>query len=119
MNHIKAAIESFIQGGDNTDTELLEKVIHPNFQNIQDGFFEDKGIFVFSKEQYIELVRIKKFGGKPRSIDFVSIEQMGNIAIVKVILESQFLKFVSIITCVCENNQWQIINNTPKVELKQ
>jgi hypothetical protein len=65
------------------------------------------------------LERIKKFGGNPRIIDFVSIEQMGNIAIAKVILESQYLKFFSTITCVCENEQWQIINNTPKGEVKK
>lgn len=118
MKKIKSAIENFISGGDNNDVLLLEKIVHPNFQNIQDGFFDQKGIFVFNKENYIDLVRTKKFGGSLRNIDFVSIEQMGNIAIAKVILESQYLKFFSMIICVCENEQWQIINNTPKIEIK-
>jgi Putative lumazine-binding len=116
---IEIAITNFIKGGDKSDVMLLEKVLHPNFQNIQDGFFKEKGVFVFSKEQYINLVKIKKFGGNYRSINFVSAEQMGNMAIAKVILESQYLKFFSTIICVFQNNQWLIINNVPKIEVKQ
>lgn len=120
MEQIKAAIESFVKGGDNNDIKLLDSVLHPSFQNIQNGFFENEGIFVFSKEQYIELVNTKKFGGSARSIDYVSIEQMvDNIAIAKVVLESQYLKFLSLIICVRNNEQWQIINNTPKIEIKK
>jgi hypothetical protein len=118
MEKIKSAIENFIKGGDNNDVMLLEKTLHPSFQNIQDGFFDQKGIYIFNKEDYIDLVKTKKFGGNPRSIDFVSIEQMGNIGIAKVALESQYLKFFSMITCVCKNSQWQIIHNTPKIEVK-
>lgn len=119
MEQIKAAIELFVKGGDHNNAKLLESVLHPNFQNIQNGFFEKKGIFVFSKEQYIDLVSTKKFGGNPRSIDYVSIEQMGDIAIAKVALESQYLKFLSVIICVRNHGQWQIINNTPKIEVKK
>lgn len=119
MEQIKTAIELFVKGGDNNNTQLLESVLHPSFQNIQNGFFEKKGIFVFSKEQYIDLVGTKKFGGSPRSINYVSVEQTDNIAIAKVVLESRYLKFLSVIICVRNNKQWQIINNTPKIEVKK
>lgn len=118
MNPIHEAIKLFIQGGDNNDTQLLTDVLHPDFQNVQDGLFEENGIFVFTKAQYIDLVETKKFGGNPRNIDFISMEQMGNIAFAKVALESRYLKFISMIICVCENGTWKIINNTPKIEVK-
>lgn len=118
MEHIKNTIQSFIKGGDNTDINLLEKVIHPNFQNIQDGFFTEKGIYIFNKEEYIELVRNKTFGGKPRTIVYDTVEQMGNIAIAKVVLESEYVIFNSTIICVCDGENWQVINNTPSVVLK-
>lgn len=116
MNLIKSALQSFISGGDNTDISLLEKVIHPQFQNIQDGFFGKKGIYVFDKTEYINLVRNKTFGGKPRTINFISIEEQENIAIAKLELESSNLKFFSTIICVCVDGDWQIINNTVRVE---
>ena len=119
MEQIKNAIESFVKGGDNNDANLLDKVLHPQFQNIQDGFFAEKGIFTFSKSEYIELVSNKTFGGSSRTIIFESIEQLRNIAIAKVVLESQYLKFISTIICVCVDDNWQVINNTPKIEMKE
>lgn len=80
MEKIKAAVESFVKAGDNNDADLLDAILHPHFQNVQDGFFAEKGIYVFSKDQYIDLVKSKKFGGSARSINFVSVEQLGNIA---------------------------------------
>lgn len=118
MEQIKTAVEAFVKAGDNRDTSVLENILHTDFQNIQDGFFEEKGIFVFSKSDYIELIRTEKFGGSPRSIDYNAIEQIGSIAIVRVKLESRYLIFHSLIVCVHENGHWKIINNTPTVEIK-
>jgi hypothetical protein len=118
MKQVKTAIEAFIKAGDNRDIDILEHILHSGFQNIQDGFFEENGIFVFSKSDYIELIRTKKFGGSPRSITYNSIEQTGNIAIEQVKLESQYLIFHSLIVCVQDDRQWKIINNTPTIEMK-
>lgn len=117
MEQIKNTIETFVRGGDNNDVTLLDQILHPNYQNIQDGHFEQTGIFVFSKAQYIDLVRTKKFGGHPRIIKYEDIHQMGNIAIAKVMLESKQLKFNSTIVCVFENQQWQVISNIPKIDM--
>ncbi|MEZ4841710.1 MAG: nuclear transport factor 2 family protein [Flavobacteriaceae bacterium] len=117
MEQIKKAIETFVKGGDNNDVTLLDQILHPNYQNIQDGHFEQTGIYVFSKEQYMDLVRTKKFGGHPRTIKYEDIHQMGNIAFAKTILQSDQLKFNSTIVCVFENEQWQVISNIPKIEM--
>ncbi|UEQ76916.1 nuclear transport factor 2 family protein [Chryseobacterium arthrosphaerae] len=118
MEKIKQAIETFIKGGDNSDAELLEHILHPNYQNIQDGFFDQTGIFVISKEEYISLVRDKIFGGKPREIIYQSIEKKNNIAYAQVSLESSVLRFSSLITCVQNHGRWQIITNIPSIENK-
>lgn len=119
MEQIKKVIENFVKGGDNNDIDLLEKVLHTKFQNIQDRYFAEKGIYVFSKQEYIDLVRNKTFGGNPRTIHYENIEQMSNIAIVKVVLESAYLIFNSTITCVYNDKVWQVINNTPNIEMKE
>ncbi len=118
MEKIKEAVKNFLKGGDNRDAELLEKTLHKNFQNIQDGFFDKKGIYVFSKSEYIDLVINKTFGGSKRSVEFISVEELGNISIVKVALESEFLKFSSSIVCVFENETWKVISNIPKIDTK-
>jgi len=117
MEQVKEAVVSFVKGGDNNDASLLEKVLHPYFQNIQDGNFTEEGIFVFTKSQYIELVNKKTFGGTPRTINIRSIEQHGNIAVAEAILESRKLRFRSTIVCVRTDSGWQVINNIPKIEV--
>lgn len=118
MEQVKTAIEAFVKAGDDRDTAVLENILHSGFQNIQDGFFDEDGIFVFTKADYIELIRTEKFGGNPRSIHYRSIKQIGNIAAVQVKLESQYLIFHSLIVCVHDNGHWKIINNTPTIEVK-
>ncbi|MDN3693685.1 nuclear transport factor 2 family protein [Chryseobacterium tructae] len=118
MEQIKQAIEKFIKGGDNSDTALLEEILHKDYQNIQDGFFDKPGIIVIPKQEYIGLVRDKIFGGKPREITYHSLEQKNNIAYVQVSLESSALLFSSLITCVRENGKWQVITNIPSIETK-
>lgn len=118
MEKIREVIEKFIKGGDTSDTLLLEQVLHPNYQNIQDGFFGQPGIFVIPKEEYIRLVGDKVFGGKPRTIIYHTLEQKNNIAYTQVSLESSALKFSSLITCVQENGKWLIISNVPVIAQK-
>jgi len=118
MKEIRQAIENFIKGGDTNDTALLEQVLHQDYQNIQDGFFDQPGIFVISKEEYIRLVRDKVFGGKPRTVIYHSLKQKNNIAYAQVSLESPVLRFSSLITCVLEHGEWQIISNIPTIEQK-
>lgn len=116
MEPIKQAIETFIKGGDNNDTQLLAEILHKDYQNIQDGFFEKPGIFIISKEEYIKLVGDKVFGGKPRKITYHFIEQKGSIAYAQVTLESSVLQFSSLITCVQEDGKWKVITNIPSIE---
>ncbi|WP_341836508.1 nuclear transport factor 2 family protein [Chitinophaga pollutisoli] len=118
MEQAEKAIEAFVKAGDNRDVAALENILHPCFQNIQDGFFDEKGIFVFSKSDYIDLIRTKRFGGSPRSLVINSMEQSGNMAIAQTTLESAYLIFHSLIICIRDTGDWKIINNTPTIQVK-
>lgn len=118
MGTAEKAIEAFVKAGDNRDVAALESILHPGFQNIQDGFFDEKGIYVFSKSDYIELIRTKRFGGSPRILIINSIEQSDNMAIAQATLESEYLIFHSLIICIRDNGDWKIINNTPTIKVK-
>lgn len=113
-----ASVESFVQAGDERNVAALKVILHENFQNVQDGLFEQMGIFVIDKSAYIGFIEAQKFGGAPRTIQFVSSEVLGNLAYFKVILESDFLKFTSLIMCVATEKGWQVILNAPDVRPK-
>jgi hypothetical protein len=112
---VKNTVREFLKGGDTNDAALLEKVVHPDYQNVQDGFFGETGIFTIPKAEYKHLVETKRFGGSPRTVDFVSVEVAGNMAIVKVHLESAVLRFISYIVVVQEGGRWFIRNNFPSI----
>lgn len=112
---VKNTVREFLKGGDTNDATILEKVLHADYQNVQDGFFGEAGIFNIPKAEYKHLVETKRFGGSPRNVDFVSVEVLGNMAIVKVNLESAVLRFISYIVVVQEGGQWLIRNNFPSI----
>ena len=114
-DQIKAAVTDFVRGGDTNDVGLLEKILHPDFQNVQDGFFGDKGIFIFSKEKYKSLVETKRFGGSHRRIEFNTVEILGDLAHVRARLESEFLIFNSIFLLGNDGGYWKVIHNIPTI----
>lgn len=119
INQIKEAVAAFAKAGDTNDVQLLEQVLHPNYQNVQDGFFAEPGLYQISKADYKKLVGDKTFGGVPRSIDFQSIDEYGNhMAVVNATLESKELLFHSVIVVVKEKDDWQVLYNLPKIAVK-
>ncbi|RAW02863.1 nuclear transport factor 2 family protein [Pseudochryseolinea flava] len=112
---VKDAIATFVKAGDTNDVSLLEHILHPQFHNVQDGFFNEHGIFIFSKEDYKALVGSKRFGGAPRTIQFDSVNIDGNLAYATVQLESSRLKFNSTINLCHTNGQWKVIHNIPRI----
>ncbi len=118
QEQVKKTVGDFVRAGDTNDITLLDRVLHTHFQNVQDGFFEENGVFIFSKEDYKTLVKTKRFGGAARKIEFGQIDISGRIAQVKVRLESDFLVFNSILLLGYVDDRWTIIHNIPKIEKK-
>ena len=116
IEQVKEAVARFVRAGDTNDVTLLDQVLHTHFQNVQDGFFDKKGIFVFSKEDYKNLVKTNRFGGTERSIEFKAVDILGRIAHVKVRLESTALIFHSTLLLTLEDERWTVIHNIPTIE---
>lgn len=112
------AFTSFINAADRADTDFLEHIMHKDFQNIQSGFFDKKGIYVIPKDEYISYIRNGKFGGKHRSIKIDAVEDMGDVVHIRAVLESEYLIFKSFITMVYDNDNWQVITNLPSIQVK-
>ncbi|PKB15295.1 nuclear transport factor 2 family protein [Flavobacterium sp. 5] len=117
---IKQAITDFVKGGDNSDTILLEKVLHKDFRVTNNGFMGTSGVTVIDKQKYLANIRDGIFGGLPRIMTIENIDVNNTIASVKLRLESSENYFVSYNSLVLDtDNEWRIINNLAVVETKK
>lgn len=117
---IKQAITDFVKGGDNSDTELLDKVLHDEFRVTNNGFMGTAGVTIINKEQYLTNIKNGLFGGLPRKMKIEHIEDSGTIAMVKLRLESSENFFVSYNSLVFDTDkEWKLIHNLAVVEAKK
>lgn len=116
---IQQAIIDFVKGGDNSDIELLDKVLHKDFRVINNGFMGTSGITIIDKNGYLSKIKNGVFGGLPRKMKIEEIDQSGIIASVKLRIESSENDFISYNSLVLDtDNKWKIINNLAVVNAK-
>ena len=116
---IKQAIIDFVKGGDNSDIELLDKVLHKNFRVTNNGFMGTSGITIIDKNEYLSKIKSGIFGGLPRKMKIEEIYHCGIIASVKLRIESSENDFISYNSLVLDSdNEWKIINNLAVVKAK-
>jgi hypothetical protein len=116
---IKQAITDFVKGGDNSDTILLDKVLHKHFRVTNNGFMGTSGVTIIDKEKYLANIRDGIFGGLPRVMIIENIDMSETIASVKLRLKSSDNHFVSYNSLVLDiDNEWKIICNLAVVTQK-
>ncbi|UII20715.1 nuclear transport factor 2 family protein [Fulvivirga ligni] len=116
---IEQAIKDFVRGGDNSDTTLLDRVLHKDFRVTNNGFMGTSGVTIIDKSQYLDNIEKGVFGGLPREMEILQLDQSDKIASVKLKIESSENNFISYNSLVLDaDNEWKIINNlavvTPK-----
>lgn len=117
---IKEAVTHFVKGGDTSDPELLDKVLHSEFRVTNNGFMGTSGVTIIDKKDYLANIRDGLFGGLPRTMTIESIDHSETIAMVKLRLESAENHFVSYNSLVLDtDNTWKLINNLAVVEAKR
>lgn len=65
---ITQAITDFVEGGDNSDIELLNKVLHNDFRVTNNGFMGTSGVTIIDKHKYLSNIKDGIFGGLPRKM---------------------------------------------------
>lgn len=119
IEKIKQAITDFVKGGDNSDTKLLDKVLHKDFRVTNNGFMGTSGVTIIDKEKYLANIRDGIFGGLPRVMIIENIDMSETIASVKLHLESSDNHFVSYNSLVLDtDNEWKVISNLAVVTKK-
>jgi hypothetical protein len=118
-DRIKQVIIDFVKGGDNSDVELLDNVLHKEFRVTNNGFMGASGITIIDKNDYLNKIKSGVFGGLPRKMKIEKIDQSGIIASVKLRIESSENDFISYNSLVLDtDNKWKIINNLAVVKAK-
>ena len=117
---IKQVIIDFVKGGDNSDLELLDKVLHKDFRVTNNGFMETLGVTIIDKKEYLNKIKSGVFGGLPRKIKIEKFDQSGIISSIKLRIESSKNDFISYNSLVLDtDNEWKIINNLAVVTAKK
>tara|TARA_R110002050_G_scaffold300276_1_gene468457 strand:+ start:28272 stop:28649 length:378 start_codon:yes stop_codon:yes gene_type:complete len=117
---IKQVIIDFVKGGDNSDLELLDKVLHKDFRVTNNGFMETLGVTIIDKKEYLNKIKSGVFGGLPRKMKIEKFDQSGIIASIKLRIESSKNDFISYNSLVLDtDNEWKIINNLAVVTAKK
>lgn len=116
---IKQAITDFVKAGDNSDVQLLDKVLHKEFRVTNNGFMGTQGVAIIDKNEYLNNIKNGVFGGLPRKMQIEQLDHSGKIASVKLRIESAENDFLSYNSLVLDtDNQWKIINNLAVVNPK-
>ena len=118
-DQIIQTITDFVKGGDSSDAELLDQVLHKDFRVTNNGFMGSAGVTIIDKYDYLAKIKSGEFGGLPRKMKIESIDQSGTIASVKLRIESAEYDFISYNSLVLDaDNAWRIINNLAVVTAK-
>lgn len=118
-DRIKQVIIDFVKGGDNSDIEILDKVLHKDFRVTNNGFMGTSGITIIDKKEYLNKIESGIFGGLPRKMKIEELDQSGIIASVKLRIESSENDFISYNSLILDtDNVWKIINNLAVVKTK-
>ena len=119
IDSITKTITNFVKGGDTSDLELLNKVLHSDFRVTSNSFMGKVGVVVINKEQYLSNIGKGIFGGSPRTMVIETIDYFETIAYVKLRLESNENLFVSYNSLVLDvDKEWKLINNHALVTSK-
>ena len=111
-DQIKQAIAQFVKGGDESDTRLLDRVLHDQFRVTNNGYMGTAGVTIIDKTSYLKNIESGLFGGVPRTMTIERIDEEDTVAMVKLRLVSTENDFVSYNSLVLDvDGQWKIINN--------
>ena len=117
---MEQAITNFVKGGDNSDTVMLDKVMHNDFRVMSNRFMGATGVIIIDKQKYLANIKDGIFGGMPRTMTIENIDYSEVIAMAKLRLENSGNYFVSYNSLVLGiDNEWKLINNPAVVELKK
>lgn len=112
---IEDVITRFMRGGDESDTTLLNRVLHDQFRVIvNQGVLGAETLRVLDKPAYLKMIADKKYGGVPRSVTIAYVSVAGSVAAAEVHTSSVRSDITSFLHLVKgKDGQWLLVGDTP------
>ena len=114
---ITLLIKNFSKAGDDNSVEELDKLLDNNYRVVMNRLFGSNKVSVLSKEQYLNKIETKVFGGDKRTIEFEDIILNGSTAVAKVVFKGEKATFNSLMTLVQdETGRWKLVSDMPTIK---
>ncbi len=116
-DQIRTVVEAFSAAGDQQDAAALESLLHPGFRSVVHRAFGSEETSLMTRDVYLQLIREKKIGGDKRNVYLLQMDQLQNLAQVKVIMAGEKLHFTSYLSLVkLPDGRWQIVGDLPVIQ---
>jgi len=116
---VKTTLTEFLAAGDDQDADRLAVVLDPTYRIMINQFMGGDGVTVIDRASYLGMIEQKKLGGTPRSVEWKSIEVVGNLAHVRALLASTEMSFDSqFILAKDKAGSWRLVSDAPFVTMK-
>lgn len=111
---VKEAVSHFAQSADRQDAGALDKLLDANFRVIMNRLFGSTEVNVLTKDEYLEKIRAKEFGGETRKVRIEDVTIIGNTACAKVAFRGSQTSFTSFLQFVkTEDAHWRLVSDMP------
>ncbi|MBL4710634.1 MAG: nuclear transport factor 2 family protein [Flavobacteriales bacterium] len=107
----ESVLLAYLKAGDESNVESINELTHKNYRVIFNDLSKNS-VSEIDKSSYLDLIRKKVFGGKPRSVNIKSIDITGgNIASIKVNTSSDGASFNSYFSLIKDQGKWYILQD--------
>lgn len=112
---IEQNIRSLVMAADARDADRVSALLANDFRVVLHDFPEEGKTTVLDKSTYLGMMREGKIGGEKRQVHIESVQESGNIASAKVILESEVKYFHSYYHLIRMGDNWLFMHDMPKL----
>lgn len=104
---VNFAVHEFADGADAQDTAKVAKVLHAESMQY---YMAPDGLKKIPQPVYLNLLKAKKVGGKPRTVKIHSVEVKGTIASAVATFDGGVASFDNLISLIKIKDDWQILS---------
>lgn len=112
---IESLIRSYTEALDSGDAEGAGRWLDRAFRVVLHNYKNSGVTSIIDKEVYLRMIRDGRVGGNPRQLSILLVDLQEKAALVKVRLAGEKSVFTNYYSLVCQNGQWQIVQDLPQI----
>ncbi|MEM7675861.1 MAG: nuclear transport factor 2 family protein [Myxococcota bacterium] len=114
---VRRTVENFTKAGDQQNAQRVGELTSPDFRVV---FQVDDSLktTVLSRATYMQMLRDRKLGGQPRTVEIRSVTIDGGLAHVRTHMKRQGAQFDGVMTLVHTDVGWRLIQDAVRLTKK-